>query len=177
MEFTIVPLGEKKALRRKFIDKFIDTEKEHYKKYISTLREYPDGMCYTGYLWDCLKADYKVVERNMEQAISYLLPKGNVFVMWDIFSKKRVFHNSKLSNNYAKDTVISVDSSELCKFIQSEWMDYFLNNIYLPEDIYVFDKSMEWYVIFTHEGYEKFIKPELGEDDYIRICFVYETDK
>lgn len=35
-----------------------------------------------------------------------------------------------------------------------------------------FDDTMSWYVIFTHEGWDSYSKPELNEDEYIRICFL-----
>jgi len=38
----------------------------------------------------------------MEQAMAYLKNKGNVFVMWDIFSKQPVTLSRILSNKYPK---------------------------------------------------------------------------
>jgi hypothetical protein len=175
VNFTIVNKEKKKSLREEFIKKFVYTETDHYKKYIATLKEYPDGMCYDGYLWDSLKADHKQIERTMEQAIEYLKHKDNVFVMWDIYSRHRVYDNSKLATNYPKDTVIEINSLELCRLIETEWSNYLIDNVNcLPEDIYIYDEKLNWYVIFTHEGYDSYTNPDLGEDDYIRICFVYE---
>jgi hypothetical protein len=173
--FKIVT-DDKSELRKNFIEKFVDTKKESYKKHIATLKEYPDGMCYDGYLWDSLKADYTLIERKMEQAITFLESKGKVFVMWDIFSKHRVPLNRIFSSKYPKDTLIEIDSLELSKFISREWReDYRSDEKYLPEDFYIFDNTMNWYVIFTHEGYDNIMNPDLDEEDYIRICFVYET--
>lgn len=175
MKFQIVT-NDKNELRKKFIHKFVDTNADNYKKDITTLKEYSDGMCYDGYLWDSLKADYTQIERTMEQAMAYLKNKGNVFVMWDIFSKQRVPLSRILSNKYPKDTLIEIDSLELSQFISREWSeDYRSDEKYLPEDIYIFDNAMNWYVIYTHEGYDNMMKSDLNEEDYTRICFVYET--
>lgn len=178
MYFQIVTEDLKRDLRQKFINEFVNSDSEHFKKYIDTLKQYPDGLCYDGYLWDCLKIDYSLRETTMEQAILYLKNKSRVFVMWDIFSKYRVPIKRILSDDYPKDTIIEIDSLELCQVIQNEWCNQDVTKgKYLPEDIYVFDNTMNWYVVFTHEGYESSIKPELGEDDdYIRICFVHEQN-
>ena len=175
MQFLVVDPKNQEEIRANFINNFVDTTTDHYKKYIATLKKYPDGMCYDGYLWDSLKADYEIIEKTMEQAIDYLIAKGDVFVMWDNYSNHRVFDNAILSYNYPKKTIIQMNSAELCKYIKNEWGDYF-NKKYLPDDIYIFDNSFNWYVIFTHEGHEKYDKPELTEDDYIRICFVNEMN-
>jgi len=175
VNFGIVNKEKKESLREEFIKRFVDTETDFYKKYINTLKEYSDGMCYDGYLWDSLKADYKQIERTMEQAIEYLKHKGNVFVMWDIYSQHRVYDNSKLAINYPKDTVIETNSLELCKLIEAEWGNYLIGDeSFLPEDIYIYDEKLDWYVIFTHEGYDSYTNSDLGEDDYIRICFVHK---
>jgi hypothetical protein len=178
VNFKIVTKDKNEDLRKEFIERFVDIKTQHYKNYIETLKEYPDGMCYDGYLWDSLKADYKQTERTMEQAVEYLKNKDNVFVMWDIYSKHRVYDNRILPNKYPKDTVIEINTIELCPILEKEWGDnFFTENKYLPEDIYVFDRGMKWYVIFTHEGYDSLTKSGLEEDAYIRICFIYESTK
>lgn len=174
MEFEIVSNEIKDKLREMYIKRFINTESDHYKNYIAILKEYPDGLCYDGYLWDTLKADYDKVERTIEQAISYLHNKNYVMVMWDIYSIKRVNDHKILSCDYPKGSIIKIDSNELCRYIESEWCDFHSSKGFLPEDIYIFDETMDWSVIFTHEGYDNFTNPELAEDVYIRICFVLD---
>ena len=54
MEFEIVPVEKARVLRESFIQKFIDTTSDHYKKHIATLIQYTDGLFYDGYLWEYL---------------------------------------------------------------------------------------------------------------------------
>lgn len=175
MEYEIVPSPEKEVLREYFINAFVDTNNEYYKKYIATLKQYPDGLCYDGYLWDVLNEPYENCKVLQEEAISFLKNKTQVFVMWDIYSNSRVVMNDKIRLNNPKDCIISVDANELCDLILSEWSnDLSINDRYLPTDIYVFDDVMNWCVVFTHEGDDSFTNPSLEEDDYIRICFVID---
>lgn len=176
MIFDIVPDNKKGKLRNSFVEAFVNTSTEYYKKYISNLKEYPDGLCYDGYLWDSLKVDYEQVESSMEDAIQYLKEKDTVYVMWDIYSLYRVAEYRILTNKYPKDTIIKTDSLELCKFILDEWKwEFASDNQYLPEDIYIFDETMKWFVIFTHETYDSSTKPDLDDNDYIRLCFLHDT--
>ena len=55
--------------------------------------------------------------------------------------------------------IFEADSYELAETIEREWYDTYRlaeQNMYdpdalLPEDLYVFNSSMEWCVVFTHE--------------------------
>lgn len=186
MEFEIVSSAKAKLLRETFIKKFVDTTSNHYQKYIETMRQDGDDLFYDGYLWDCLQCneDYQK-ECSMETAAEFLRAKKNVFMMWDLFSKERHAHK-RFPLEYPKDTVISVPGDFLSQMVVEEWnreqaawaADCMCEGLWLPEDIYCFDETMEWYVIFTHEGWEKGWEcpngPELNEDDYIRICFLQQ---
>ena len=105
-------------------------------------------------------------------------------MMWDLFSKERLAHK-RFSLEHPKDTVISMQANFLSQKVVEEWnreqaawaADCMCEGLWLPEDIYCFDESMEWYVIFTHEGWEKPNGPELNEDDYIRICVLHTFKK
>jgi len=176
LEYILVSDSEKIKLRDKFIRNFINTEHEHYKRHIVTLKE--------DYLWAVLNEPYDLVVKKQENALAYLKQKETVLVMWDIHHKNGL--NDKIRLNNPQDAIISVKTDELCELIEYEWnTDYnsenryttFLANRYLPEDIYIFDDTMKWCVIFTHEGDDNFTNPELSEDDYIRICFVIDRAK
>lgn len=185
MEFEIIPAEKAKSLRKAFIHEFIDTTTKHYKKHILTLIQYTDGLFYDGYLWDCLKEnDHYQKECSMETAAEYLTGKKSVFAMWDLFSRERIRDGRRFSLEYPRDTVIRTDGKVLAQKVVQEWNDEQAAwdagcncpGLWLPKDIYCFDDSMDWYVIFTHEGWEKdwdnLTHPELDEDDYIRICFL-----
>ena len=182
MEFKIVPPEKATALRKTFIQKFVNTTSDHYQKHISTLIQYTDGLYYDGYLWECLQGNDKYqLECSMDVAADFLKDKKNVFVMWDLFSKERVNDNKYFSLDYPKDTIISMQGDLLGQQVVTEWhteqsawrKNCQPQNLWLPEDIYCFDECMDWYVIFTHEGWDSLTNPELDEDAYIRICFLH----
>ena len=55
MKLTVIGTQKSNILRKKYISTFVNTESRLYIDRIKTLKQYSDGMCYTGYLWDCLK--------------------------------------------------------------------------------------------------------------------------
>ena len=133
-------LGQSKSdiLRSEYISAFVNCDSPHYRKYIEQKRMFTDGMCYVGYLWDCLL--------NMDVISEYrakmmLTEKRDVFIMWDIHSCERI-----LIPDYWKYPKTSVLYTE-------EWSDSLMSD--LPEDLYLFDETFRWSVIFTHETNDK----------------------
>ncbi len=134
-QLVIVPVNDAQYLRSEYIKSFVDVNRKYYKKYIETLSEYSDGLCYTGYLWDCLK-DVMVIDLQYIELKSSVV--DNVFVFWDIHTKERIF--TKDYWRFGKERVLGLNFNTL------------LNNLeYLPEDIYIFDKSFKWTLVITHE--------------------------
>jgi hypothetical protein len=134
---SIIKLSDEQSdiKRREYISQFIDTQKEYYKKYIEELRDFVDGRCYTGYLWDCLKDPRVISFKELELG---LRQKGEVYVFWDIHSKEKIFIEDYWK--FGKDTVLLMKSEILLKGLE-----------YLPEDIYIFDRNMAWTIALTHE--------------------------
>lgn len=132
---TFFTKDEAQEVRNKYISKFIDTSKEHYEKYIKNVHQYIDGFCYTGYLWDCLRVP-AVVDFAYVQSKADIL--NEVFVLWDIHTKERIFIDGYWK--FGKDSILKMEFKELLSNLE-----------YLPEDIYIFDKSFEWTMILTHE--------------------------
>ena len=134
-KIKIIPENEAQKLRKQYIDTFIDTEKDYFKKYIQERHNYSDGSCYTGYLWDCLK-NFFVIDFKYIQEITY--KSNEVFVFWDIHTKERILITDYWK--FRKEAVLRLDFETLI-----------MNLEYLPEDIYIFDESMTWTLILTHE--------------------------
>lgn len=134
----IVLLSKSEAYywRNRYINSFVDMRSDIYKKYIVETQTFSDGECYVGYLWDTLKSYKKI--KNEE--INRNLPSGNqkVLVFWDIHSRERILKEDYWI--FEKDDVIELEINLLLGFLD-----------YLPEDIYVFDRTLKWSVIFTHE--------------------------
>lgn len=109
------------------------------------------------YLWDKLNFNFSVA--TFSDALSILKTHvGKVLIMSEdetLCCPSELFYN----NEKVKNFVAQVDVKELAKLIEDEWYDSYklaAQNMYypnavLPEDLYVFDESMTWLVVFTHE--------------------------
>lgn len=183
MKFEVLPPKRAVALRRSFIQQFVDTTSSYYQKHIATLIQDTDSFCYDGYLWDCLQDNKNwKKECHMEDAAAFLKDKKNVFFMWDLFSKERL-SGKRFSLEYPKDTIISTEGSLLSQKIVEEWnyeqdawtSGFQCQGLWFPEDIYCFDESLSWYAVFTHESWDSWTNPELDEDVSIRVCFLHTS--
>lgn len=121
-------------LRCKYIQSFIHTTSNYYIEKIERKTRFRDGLCYVGYLWDCLINPQSISEN---EATQILQGKRKIFIMWDIHSCERILipHYWK----YPKTRIL----------FTHQWFDALKSD--LPEDIYVFDDTFRWSVIFTHE--------------------------
>lgn len=125
-------------LRSEYIRNFVDTTKEYYVNLIEQKTKFSDGVCYIGYLWDCLKNPQVIPEAEAKRILQ---EKQNIYIMWDIHSCERILIPNYWK--YPKESVLSVDS----------WLASLKSS--LPEDIYLFDDTFSWSVIFTHETDEQ----------------------
>lgn len=131
----VVDKTESSILRNKYIKKFINTEHELYRKQIQTRHKFSDGFCYLGYLWDYLNIPF-VIDKNYIETVATI--KDKVYVFWDIHSCERIFIADYWK--FDKDAVLKLRLEMLLR-----------GEKYLPEDIYIFDDSLEWTLIKTHE--------------------------
>ena len=123
------------VLRCKYIEKFIDTSKDHYDKYIRTVKKFSDGICYEGYLWDCIINPTVI---GFDEVIACREKLNKILIFWDINSKDRIFIKDYWK--FGKDSMLRLDFGD------------FLDNIeFFPEDVYIFDESLEWSLVLTHE--------------------------
>lgn len=121
VKFEVLPTEQAVALRKAFIQQFVDTTSEHYQKHIATLIQDIDDFYYDGYLWDCLQDNNNwKKECHMEDAATFLREKKNIFFMWDLFSKERL-SGKRFSLEYPNATVIRIEGSLLSQKIVEEW--------------------------------------------------------
>ncbi|MBR5343081.1 MAG: hypothetical protein IK149_04220 [Oscillospiraceae bacterium] len=88
----------------------------------------------------------------------------------------------RVNGRTEKGFVAKAGANELADLVEYEWyeswrlsaMDMYLKDAVLPEDLYVFDESMEHVIVFTHEN--DFWELELTEPMKCaesRYCFVH----
>lgn len=127
---------EAQDIRNIFLSAFIDTASSYYQSNIANMAQFSDGICYTGYLWDCLIKKELVSYHN---AVNWLEERpGSVYILWDIHSCDRI----RIPDywKYPKDSVLYINAAEIPTAIPT-----------LPEDCYFFDESLSWALAFTHE--------------------------
>jgi hypothetical protein len=120
--------------REAYLQAFVDTTGERYQQDIATLRKFSDGLHYNAYLWDCLRADRITVQRFRHEVLRH----PEVFVIADNHSRERVVTPPLWP--YPPYSVACFKPQFLLDSL--DW---------LPEDIYVFDSSLTWTVVLTHE--------------------------
>lgn len=123
-------------IRDVFLSTFIDMECSYYKDRIANMMQFSDGMCYTGYLWDCMINKERVSRQYAVNMMEASL--GTIYILWDIHSRERI----RIPDywKYPKSSVLCINSAEICATIST-----------LPEDCYFFDESLSWAFALTHE--------------------------
>ncbi len=136
---NILKKRKAKVLREKYIEKYVDVTGKAYNEKILKLYEMSDGLCYIGYLWDCFK-NYSLADET--ECLHILAEKNNFIIFWDINSSDYI----RIKNywNYPKDAVLQIDNKEFIEKMSS-----------FPEDLYIFDETLSWTVVLTHEVTEE----------------------
>lgn len=148
-------------LREMYIGQFVNTNSNYYKKRIEAVTECEDGKYYKGFLWDCLKqpdglqcklgsVPFSVPARKVKRKLD---GRKNVYIMMDLHSSERTWG---ALTDVQHEFRMKYRTKVICL---EEWPDEIERAF--PEDIYIFDDSLEWSFILTHEWY--------GDDS--RLCF------
>jgi hypothetical protein len=132
---TILSSEDSAFWRQTYLDAFIDTASEHYKRYIASPQQFSDGTHYTGYLWDCLRSSSRITTQRFRLEV---IQHSEVFVLADDHSRDRI-PGAPLWP-YPAYSVARFEPQILLESLNS-----------LPEDIYVFDSSLSWTLVLTHE--------------------------
>ena len=159
---------ESRKIRDLFVNSFVDQTTERYKK----IKEV-DSQHYALYLWDTLLKPFST-KVNYYSAINHLQNSSNkVFLMMDIQSINKDSEESEFNlylkkHNYNRESVFELPASEVAELyridneINTSWR---LSDLNLLEDIYVFDESFKWLIVFTHE------QVDLIDTNEYRLCF------
>ncbi len=173
-------LNNAKEIRKAFINRFVMTWEEYQiqrkdwiAKMAKTNSPITENWYKNSFLWDKLNARFSTV--SFKDALSFLKEhSGPVY-----------FITEKGHPAYCQltDFIGESDAQILAIQIEQEWYDGYRiegrnkynHNTFLAEDIYVFDTSMDWCVVFTHE----FTDWESQNDNPMksaesRICIIYK---
>ena len=122
-------------IKSRYILTFVDVASPYYHDYIEKHTTFCDGLCYTGYLWDCFR---NKVPMSEDECIRFIKRQKTIYCFWDIHSKDRILIPNYWK--YPKESVLKMTSQEFMR-----------NRDSLPDDIYVMDDTFEWSIAFTHE--------------------------
>lgn len=121
--------------RLAYLDGFVDTTSEHYVRYIASPRQFSDGIHYEGYIWDCLRSPARISFQRFCLEVSR---HSELLVMADDHSRDRVVGAPLWP--FPPQSVARFEPQKLSNSLSI-----------LPEDIYVFDSSVSWTLVLTHE--------------------------
>ena len=121
--------------RLAYIDAFVDTTSEHFKRHIGSPRQFSDGIHYEGYLWECLRSPARI---SYQRFCLEVVRHSELLVTADDHSRDRVIGAPLWP--FPRNSVVRFEPQIL------------LNSLaVLPEDLYVFDPSVLWTLVLTHE--------------------------
>lgn len=148
------------VMRRDFMDAFV-LSKEDFELLHPACRESEtmggdfDGWFEEAYLWEKMSPDLPVVD--FDTALSLLRSRGGTVLF---MSESESSHKPCGMIRYGRevcDFVAMADAGELSDRIEYEWREYprltreAPHELTLPEDLYVYDTTLDWVIIFTHK--------------------------
>ena len=179
-------LSNPEQIRAKFLERFVlswEAFQLEYQDWISQLaeRNYPIGIEWyeQSFLWGRMRKDLPIV--SMKEALAVLREhKGAVRFLSEgpsCCAERRLLLRDQKYVGFAAEA----KPEELADLIEEEWFESYrlaMEDRYnpcpvLPEELYVFDESMEWCVVFTHEttDWESELDDPMKAAES-RLCFV-----
>ena len=189
MNYTLLNEQEATRVRERFEKTFIETPQEYElsaaKWREEQLAENPNAQIYPipNYneviYWSKIKC-YK--EIDFAEAISFLSSISNpVYFMSDVelegYVGMHLLNDPRASIGFV---AVHNNPKEFAEFIHYEWkrsctFDYENEEEWsepiLPGDLYVFDESFSWMLVFTHHNSDDFA-PDREENSFNRLCFL-----
>lgn len=118
---------ESMTIRQMYIDTYIDASTNKFKKY-------NDYLIPARFLWDMRKENLSFSTIHNVNVLKQVLLHVNpdVYLMWD--------HSLGIYGDLARNTIVDIKLKTLLNHLDI-----------LPKDLYIFDSSYEWTIMFTHE--------------------------
>jgi hypothetical protein len=146
-------LGDEESLRWRnwYIGRFVDESSEQYVRRISKYQGDPGKFSRAGYLWDCLRDLTSVPLIGWDDIADKVKSLKQILICWDFRSVEHLDRDIREKWPFGHFGVLQVDSETLLRGID-----------FLPEDLYLFDRTLSWTLILTHEYFD-------GNDK--RLCY------
>lgn len=131
----ILPPEESSLWRQAYLETFVDTSSSYYQDRIASTHKFCDGTHYKGYLWECLRSASRITVQRLRLEI---VQHPEVFVMADDHSGDGL--PGRRLWPFAPCSIARFHPITVLSTIES-----------LPQDLYIFDASLGWTLVFTHE--------------------------
>jgi hypothetical protein len=135
----ILSVEDSALWRKAYLEAFVDSQGYYYRRYIGSPRQFSDGIHYEGYLWDCLRAPTRITQQAFRHELA---THDELLVMADDHSRDRIIGPPLWP--FPPYSVARFKPALLIEWLAT-----------LPEDIYVFDSTVTWTLVLTHEYDEK----------------------
>ena len=157
-------LNNAEEIRKKFMDSFVLPWEEFQvkqKEWICQMaeRNYSIDLEWydEAYMWDRIDTDFPRV--SMKEALAFLRQRNNDVLFMSEDASHHAPRHLFFENEKHIGFVAQAKSDSLAALVEEEWFEDYrlgMQNMYnpnpvLPTDLYVFDFSMKWCVVFTHE--------------------------
>jgi len=93
-------------------------------------------VAYDGYLWDSLAEGRQIIENEVREVE---LLDHTVGVFWDLHSRDKIWTPNGTYWRFPKGPY------------SNSYRNLLAGQDYLPDDLYIFDRTMSWTIVFTHE--------------------------
>jgi hypothetical protein len=132
----VVEGDEADALRKRFVDRFVDTTKRGWHRILETTRAYRDGIAYVGYLWDALARWERVSEDDLVAELER--SKGDWLAFWDVNTAEYIHIPDYWK--FPKSAILRGSPAMLAA-----------GRDHLPEDVYFLPDDFGYALVTTHE--------------------------
>jgi hypothetical protein len=100
------------------------------------MRKSAEGATYDGYVWDVLRDKQLMAETEIWRRIA----GASGYAMWDLHLRRRAETPRHTATDFPLGTVLAGRFSDIRRGLA-----------FLPEDLYLFDRSLSWVAALTHE--------------------------
>ncbi len=186
----ILLLVNNEEIRKSFIENFVMS----WHEFQVELKDFIDGMrkrneavdidfYNKSYMWDKISSKYSRV--SFREALDFLSTVDEPVLFMSEDENVPCYAELFIDGQNIRNFVAQSNANDLAKLIEKEWFEGYIlaeqgmynPNPILPEDLYVFDNSMSWFAVFTHEttDWESELDDPMKSAES-RYCILYKKD-
>jgi len=186
MQIIEITILNTPSLRHKFIQNFLiswDEFQISHKDFIENIAKngniiFDEKMYNESLMWDKMPTTYPKVSFN--KALNFLKSKNHEIIFISETDNYPFAFPLTYKGENIPSFIAKADAKALASLIEYEWFESYRlaeqgmynPDFMLPEDLYVFDDSFEWVIVFTHETLDYETESLMVEAES-RLCIMY----